>query len=108
MFPQNYELSVSERACGLMREGAVSNIPELLGVIAEALDRALEERWTKQERVVERTTTIYSVVSSEVMQNAPRLLAQRLRTEIRAWETQDNLDQARARMEQDDWEDSDQ
>jgi hypothetical protein len=38
------------------------------------------------------------------MQVNPDLLIRRLRREIDAWQRQDNLDQLRARIEQDDWE----
>ncbi len=90
-----------------MAEDAVPT-SALLAVIAAALDRALEEPWTKQQRVIERTKILHSVISSGELQDNPDLLVHRLRQEIDRWERQDNSNQLRARMEQDEWEDLDQ
>src|SRR6266545_7546968 len=114
MFRPNCEVRFLDRArvaygrsCGLMAEDAVPT-SALLAVIAAALDRALEEPWTKQQRVIERTKILYSVISSGELQDNPDLLVRRLRQEIDRWERQDNSNQLRARMEQNEWEDLDQ
>jgi hypothetical protein len=70
----------------------------LLAVIAAALDRALEEPWTKPERVIERTKVIHSVISGEAMQDDPALLVYQLRQQIGRWEAEDRFEQLKREL----------
>jgi hypothetical protein len=77
-------------------------IGALLAVIAAALDRALEEPWTKPERVIERTKVIHSVINGEAMQDDPSLLVYTLRQAIARWESEDRFEQLERELDEED------